>query len=280
MTRQAGKRGAILEPLRTDLPVFEDYITDKEALPAAPLDVDHVTDVSAFYMYANGPDPSAPPAIAATGIGNCPYAAGAEYFNVTSAFSGIYPGGVHFPTATVVSAYSAGTGYVLGNEATDQGSTLTAAAAWFTANPLVDEKGRPHQLAGWSQIRDFADPWTLRRVINLGGAVYMGYCLPDNAMDAFESGQPFTDLSEAPDQNEGHCMLYSYSDLASWLSSPDTASGKDITWGAAQPLSPAWNSKYGFQALFLVTQDYVAKNGLTVQGYNLAQMLADSKDAS
>jgi len=279
MPRQAGKRGAILR-IREDAPFFEDYIHDEEALATAPLDVDHVSDVSAFYMYANGPDPSAPPAIASTGIGDCTGVAGAEFFNVAGAFSGVYPGGVHFPTANVVSAYSGYGGYVLGNESTDNGADLPTAAAWFTKNALVDDQGHPHQLAGWGQIRDATNPWTLRRAVNLFGAVYMGFCLPDNAMSEFEAGQPFTDLSGPADQNEGHCMLYSYSDLTSWSESPDSASGELITWAAKQGVSPDWNAKYAFQALVLVTQDYVRKNGMTVQGLSLAQMLSDSQDVS
>jgi hypothetical protein len=277
MTRQHGNRGAILK--RPVGPFFEDYITDHEALPTAPLDVDHVTDVSHFYMYANGPDPSAPTVIAPTGVSNCTCVGAAEFFNVTSAFSGIHPGGVHFMTMNVIMLYEA-FGYVLGQPNTDNGAELTQVAAYLTNHNLIDDQGRPHQLAGWAQLEDPTNPWTLRRVINLFGAVYMGYCLPDSAMQDFNDEQAWTNLSDPADPNEGHCMLYSYSDLQRWTESADTASGKDITWGASQGLSPNWNSKYGYQALALVTNDYITKNGTTVQGLNLAQMLSDSKDVS
>jgi hypothetical protein len=278
MTRTPGNRGALLEAPRG--PYFEDYVTDSEALPAAPMDVDHVSDVTAWFMYSNGPDPSAPPQIASTGIGDCTFAALGELFNVTSAFSGVYPGGVHFPTATIVTGYSSCTGYVLGNPNTDNGAALTAVANWAMNNPLVDDQGNSHELAGWCQFRNPDDSWMLRRAVNLFGAVYMGYCLPDGAMDEFANEEPFADLSEPADPNEGHCMLYAFSDLTTWAEETTDVSGKLITWGAAQGVSPAWNSKYSFQALVLVTKDYIRKNGTTVQGLNLAQLLADSRDVA
>jgi hypothetical protein len=277
VSRVHGKRGAVL---RTPTgPFFEDSITDHEALPSAPLDVDHVTDVRAFYMYANGPDISAPGVIAKTGIGNCTCAGAAEYFNIASAFSGIYPGGVHFTTNTVIGLYER-FGYILGDESTDNGAELTQVAASLVKLPIIDDQGHSHQLAGWSQLRDPTNPWTLRRGINMFGAVYMGYCMPDNAMEDFDEEEPFIDTSPSADPNEGHCMIYSFSDLASWVESPTTASGKVVTWGVAQGLSPDWNSKYAYQALVLVTQDYIAKNGTTIQGFDLEQMLHESQEVS
>jgi hypothetical protein len=274
--KQSGKRGAILATPTG--PFFESFITDHEALPTAPLDLDHVTDVNQFYMYANGPDPSAPSQIAQTGIGNCTCAGAAEGFSICCAFSGIFPGGVHFPTMNVISLYER-FGYKLGDQSTDNGAQLTQVAASLVQQGVVDDQGHNHQLAGWSQLQNPTNPWTLRRAINMFGFVYMGYCLPDDAMQEFENGQQFTDTSSPADPNEGHCMIYSYSDLTSWNESLDSASGKVVTWADAQGLSPAWNSKYGYQALVLVTQDYIAKNGTTIQGYDLEQMLHESQGA-
>jgi hypothetical protein len=281
MSRTHGKRGAILSDVsKLRGPIFEDYITDKESLPDVPVDVDHITGVKAFYMYANGPDPTAAPEIAQDGIGDCTFAALAEFYNVASAYSGTYPGGVHFPTMNVVTGYSSCSGYVLGQENTDNGCELPSVAAWATKTALVDDQSRSHQLAGWGQIKDPSNPWTLRRAINLFGAVYMGFTMPDDAMNEFDDEQPFTDISAAPDPNEGHCMLYASSKLATYQESPLDPTGQLITWGSVQDVSPVWNTKYSFQALVLVTQDYVDKNGTTVQGLSLQQMLSDSQDVS
>lgn len=286
MTRVHGNRGAILQrPEEAGGPFLEDYITDYEGLetattlPCVGLDVDHLTGCS-FYMYANGPDPTAPPQIAQTGIGICTFSALAEGFNVMSNFSGVCPGGVHFPTANVVMGFSNCTGYILGDEDTDHGATLSSVAVWATKNPLIDDNGHSHQLAGWGQIKDPQNPWTLRRAINLFGAVYMGYCLPDDAMSEFDEGLPFTATDAPADPSEGHCMLYGYSNLTSYRESPALPSGELVTWGQAQGVSPLWNSTYGYQALVLVSNDYVRKNGTTVQGLRLQQMLDDSRDIS
>jgi hypothetical protein len=277
--RVHGKKGANLRAPKPNEPIWEDYVTDEAALPTAPLDVDHVTPVKAFYMYANGPDPSAPSQIAASGISDCTCAGIAEFFSVCGASSGVYPGGVHFPTMNIVTLYGH-FGYVLGQPSTDQGAELQQVAAELMNVELIDDQNRPHGLVAWAQMDNPNDPWMLRRVINLFGAVYMGYALPDNAMQEFDDQLPFEDTSEDPDQNEGHCMLYAASDLTSWTQSSDAATGELITWGAKQLVSPNWNDKYADTAIVCITKDWLTKNGTTVNGVNLQQLISDSKDVS
>jgi hypothetical protein len=67
------KKGAIPPDPRVVIPMLEDYIDVSSlagGLPAAPGVIDRESKVKAWPMYANGPDPAAPPAIASTGVGD------------------------------------------------------------------------------------------------------------------------------------------------------------------------------------------------------------------
>jgi hypothetical protein len=52
--------------------------------------------VKAWPMYANGPDPAAPPVIASTGVGDGTCAGIAHFLAAVTAYSGDVPGGVMF----------------------------------------------------------------------------------------------------------------------------------------------------------------------------------------
>jgi hypothetical protein len=69
-----GKKGAVPPDPRVVIPKLEDYIDVSalgKGLPAAPGVIDRESRVTSWPMYANGPDPGAPPVIAADGVGDC-----------------------------------------------------------------------------------------------------------------------------------------------------------------------------------------------------------------
>ena len=85
------KKGAIPPDPRVVIPKLEDYIDVASlagGLPAAPGIIDRESKVKAWPMYANGPDPAAPPAIASTGVGDCTCAGIAHFLAAVTAFSG------------------------------------------------------------------------------------------------------------------------------------------------------------------------------------------------
>src|SRR5271168_1950196 len=68
------KKGALPPDPRVVIPKIEDYLDVSSlisGLPAAPGIIDRESKVKAWPMYANGPDPAAPPVIASTGVGDC-----------------------------------------------------------------------------------------------------------------------------------------------------------------------------------------------------------------
>ena len=91
------KKGAIPLDPQIVIPGIEDHIHDSSpagglpAAPAAPGVIDRESKVKAWPMYANGPDPAAPSAIASTGVGDCT-CAGIAHFLAANTFGGVYLG--------------------------------------------------------------------------------------------------------------------------------------------------------------------------------------------
>jgi hypothetical protein len=103
------KKGARPPDPRVVILKLEDYIyigSLTGGLPAAPGIIDRESKVreskvreskvKAWPMYANGPDPAAPPVIASTGVGDGTCAGIAHFLAAVTAYSGDVPGGVMF----------------------------------------------------------------------------------------------------------------------------------------------------------------------------------------
>jgi hypothetical protein len=71
----------------------------------------------------------------------------------------------------------------------------------------------------------------------------IGVALPDDAMDEFTHGKPWSNTKLPPDQNEGHCIY-----LTGYTATGPTC----ITWGGYQALTWAWLTKYCDEAYFVL----------------------------
>jgi hypothetical protein len=72
-----------------------------------------------------------------------------------------------------------------------------------------------------------------------------------------------------------HCVVLQYSAFGV------TGIGDDqtvITWGIEQKINQAWAETNIGQAIGLITQDWIAKNGTSVNGQSLQQLITDSRD--
>ena len=189
------KKGAIPPDPRVVIPKIEDYIDVSSlagGLPAAPGIIDRESKVKAWPMYANGPDPAAPPAIASTGVGDCTCAGIAHFLAAVTAFSGDVPGGVMFTDDAILGMYEAVGGYVLGNPATDNGCMLQAVCQYMVTTGLADMAGKVHKLAGYFAIGGYTNLELLKQVANTFGGVYLGVAVSDAADQQFSEGLPWT----------------------------------------------------------------------------------------
>ncbi len=274
------KKGAIPHDPNIVIPKLEDYIDVRalgDGLPDAPGIVDRESKVKAWPMYANGPDPDAPPAITQTGVGDCTCAGIGHFLAAVTAFSGQVPGGVMFTDAEILTMYSAISGYQLGNNSTDTGCMLQAVAQYMVDTGLPDASGKVHKLAGYFAIGGYTDLKLLKQVANTFGGVYLGVAVSDSDMQVFDNGRPWT--LPAPAANVGpngidHCVILQYSAFGvPGIGNDETV----ITWGMEQKINQAWALTNIGQAMGLITQDWIAANGTTINGQSLDQLIADSR---
>jgi hypothetical protein len=275
------KKGAIPHDPRIVIPKLEDYIDVRalrsDGLPDASGIVDRESLVSSWPMYANGPDQNAPSVIASTGVGDCTCAGIGHYLAAVTAYSGQVPGGVMFTDTAILDMYSAISGYQLGNSSTDTGCMLQAVAQYMAGTGLPDISGKVHKLAGYFAIGAYTDLELLKQVANTFGGVYLGVAVSNSDMQAFDSGQPWT--LPAAGQNVGpngidHCVVLEYSAFGVvGIGNDETV----ITWGMEQKINQAWAVTNIGQAMGLITEDWITKNGTTINGQSLDQLIADSK---
>ena len=275
------KKGAIPHDPSIIIPRLEDYINVGAlggGLPDAPGIVDRESKVKAWPMYANGPDPNAPNVIAQTGVGDCTCAGIAHFLAAVTAFSGQAPGGVMFTDAAILHMYSAISGYQLGNNSTDTGCMLQSVAQYMVNTGLPDTSGKVHKLAGYFAVGEYTNLELLKQVANTFGGVYLGVAVSDGDMQAFENGQPWTrpatGANVGPDGID-HCVILQYSAFGvAGIGNDETV----ITWGMEQKINQAWALTNIGQAMGLITQDWIAANGTSINGQSLEQLIADSKN--
>lgn len=275
------KKGAIPHDPSIVMPRLEDYIDVTafgSGLPNAPGIVDRESTVKSWPMYANGPDPDAPPVIARTGVGDCTCAGIGHFLAAVTAFSGQVPGGVMFTDNAILGMYSAISGYQLGNGNTDTGCMLQSVAQYMVNTGLPDTSGKVHKLAGYFAIGGYTNLGLLKQVANTFGGVYLGIAVSDSDMQVLDNGQPWT--LPARGSNVGpngidHCVLLQYSAFGvPGIGNDETL----ITWGMEQKINQAWALTNIGQAMGLITQDWIAANGTSINGQSLEQLIQDSKN--
>jgi hypothetical protein len=275
------KKGALPPDPRIVIPKLEDYLNVSAltgGLPAAPGIINRESKVRAWPMYANGPDPGAPSVIAADGVGDCTCAAIAHFLAAVTAFSGKDAGGVMFTDAAILKMYSAISGYQLGIPDTDIGCTLQSVTQYMVSTGLPDTTGKVHKLAGYFAIGGYTNLELLKQVANTFGGVYLGVFVSDETSTQYLNGQPWT--LPAPAANVGpygidHCVVLEYSAFGVTGVADDQTV---ITWGIEQKINQAWAVTYVGQALGLITEDWIAANGTSINGQSLVQLLADSRN--
>jgi hypothetical protein len=274
------KKGALPPDPRVVIPKLEDYIDVSKlgaGLPAAPGIVNRESKVKAWPMYANGPDPGAPAVIAADGVGDCCVAGIAHFLAAVTAFSGKDAGGVTFTDAAILAMYSAVSGYQLGVPATDVGCTLQSVTQYMVDTGLPDTTGKVHKFAGYFAIGGYTNLELLKQVANTFGGVYLGVFISDATSTQYLNQQPWT--LPAPAANIGpdgidHCVVLEYSAFGvPGIGDDETV----ITWGIEQEINQAWALTYIGQAMGLITEDWIAANGTSVNGQSLQQLIADSR---
>lgn len=166
-------------------------------------------------MLGNGFDASQPPQLR-DGCGCCVWSGGNHETMIFNKARGI---DVAFNAGNTISDYSAATGYKLGDDTTDQGTDVAAAAEYRRTVGLLDAKGNRHKIAGYMEV-DPGNMLHLWYAVYLGMLAGIGWRLPDIADDLFNRRMAWDFTGQPP--GPGHYTPFTHH---------NNAFDYVITWG-------------------------------------------------
>lgn len=227
-------------------------------LPSPPARFGHGNLYRDWFMLGNGPDDTV--ARGFQGCGCCVFSGGDHETMLTNKLAGKQ---VTFFGINTIRDYSAVTGYVLGDDTTDQGTDVRTALKFRAKTGLQDAQHNRHKIGAYVSIN--AKDWTeLRQAVYVFSAVGIGLEFPNTAMEQFDAGDPW-DVVPGAKIEGGH-----YVPVVG-------ASGKNtvsvITWGKRQTMTRDFYETYNDEAWAIVFPEEL-RNGKTERGMDLSQLQA------
>jgi hypothetical protein len=192
-------------------------------------------------------------------IGDCTIAAAGHLTMLWTAYSG----DEFIPSDGQIEAdYSAITGYVPGDSTTDQGAVEIDVLNYWRKQGMM---GR--SIEGYAAI-DITKMDSVKQAIFLFGGIYIGFSVPQSAMDQFNAGAPWDAVPNDGGLIGGHAIpIVGYD--ASYL--------YGITWGAVQKMTPAFWAAYVDEAYAVSSPYWLNKRGVTPAGFGVDELRRDLK---
>lgn len=240
---------------------FSDYVDLGVVYPKAPKVFGHELGIS-FGMDGNGPDDSVRPGFG--GAGDCVFAGACHETQVwqKAARRTVGP----FNGATAIKDYSDVTGYVIGNENTDQGTNVREALGWRQKTGITDGHGKRHRITAYLALT----PGNMNHLITamyLFGAVGIGIEFPASAMDQFNRGRAWSVIKGSPIEG-GH-----YIPLVSRRSSVQL---RCVTWARVQAMTNAFYTTYCDEAWAILSPEAInMATKKSPEGFDLATLKKD-----
>lgn len=169
-----------------------------------------------------------------------------------------------FSTESVLSDYTAVTGFNPNDINSDQGTDMQAAASYRRKTGVLDASGKRHQIDAYLAIEP-GDINTLKLAIYLFGAVGIGILFPDSAMKQFNQGKRWSVVSHDPKPNQGHYIPGVGFDGNDFVT---------LTWGKAQRMTPAFFKKYCDEALAYISLERLT-DSRSLDGFHIDALRAD-----
>jgi hypothetical protein len=215
-------------------------------LPAPPTECRYDRAVANWPMYGNDT------------LGDCTIAAAGHLIESWSASAGAPV----VPTeSAIVSAYSAVSGYDPATGANDNGAAEQGVLAYWQSTGICG-----NHLAAWAPIAP-GDLARLRQATWLFGGVYLGIEVRSSTERQFEAGQPWDYVGPWFNPVVGfHAVpILGYDAQYFYV----------CTWGAIQPVTPAFIEHQADEAYALVDSAFVGASGASASGFNMAQLRTD-----
>lgn len=169
---------------------------------------------------------------------------------------------VPFTDKSVLSDYSAATGFDPSKPDSDQGTDMAVAASYRRKTGVVDAAGNRHKVAAYLAIKP-GNLTELYQAMWLFGAVGVGIQFPSSAMDQFNKGKPWSVVSKSPIEG-GH-----YIPLVAKRTRLEC-----VTWGQLQGMTTGFFTKYCDEAIvYLTSEDLI--NGKSPEMFDYAALQND-----
>lgn len=226
---------------------FGTYLTSKLPTPPARVDWSRGFDID-YGMYLNDQ------------LGCCVEAAKAHGEQIWTLDNGRM---VTVPDSTVLGNYELNGGYVPGDAGTDNGENeLDSLKAW-----------RKSSMSGYSPLAAFAaiNPRTLAHVqqgIWLFGFAYIGFNVPQSAMEQVDRGEPWTVVAKDGGIIGGHAVIVPMYDARSGMLTA-------ITWGRRQVMTWEFWQRYCDEAYVLLSPAWLNNRGVNPSGFDMPALLSD-----
>lgn len=258
MTMKLGKKPATYDA--RDLQ-FADYlvttkipnITDKRVFG-------HEVNVAQWGMLGNGPDDTVEPGF--EGAGDCVLAgAGHETMLWTTERGGA---SVPITGKESISDYSAVTGYVVGDDSTDQGTEVRAALVYRQQTGVLDATGARHKIGAFAAIEP--GHWEhVLQALYLFGVVGIGIEFPGSAMDQFDRGQMWRVVPGASIEGGHYIPLVARRGVT-----------KLVTWAQEIGMTKAFFEKYCDEAWAILSSEHLTgAAGTSPEGFDMSALRAD-----
>lgn len=219
--------------------VWADF-REEVKLPDVPSRFGHANLFKDWGMLANGPDDTVKPGFG--GAGCCVWSGAAHEHRMINRV--VHRRDVPFNGSTTIADYSAGTGYVLGDDSTDQGTDMHEAASYRQHKGIIDLTGKRHSIGAYIWL----DPKNWEHLLEatyIFGMVGIGFEFPDSAWYQFDHGLPWDVLPDDGGLDGGHYVPV--------MGSPRHGRVGLVTWAKRQEMTQEFYEKYNDESLVYIT---------------------------
>jgi hypothetical protein len=172
---------------------------------------------------------------------------------------------VSFNDTSVLSDYSAVTGFNPANPNSDQGTEVRQALDYRRSTGVVDATGTRHKIGGYVALEP--GNWDqLLQATYIFSAVGIGIEFPGSAMDQFNQGKPWSVVPGASIEG-GHYIPV--------VGHPSASMVSVVTWAEKIAMTRAFYEKYCDEAYAILSEEMLSSKGKSREHFDLAQLQAD-----
>jgi hypothetical protein len=169
-----------------------------------------------------------------------------------------------FTSTDAILDYADATGYVPGDESTDQGTSMIAAVAYQKATGIRDAKDQRHKVEGSMFLRP-GDVDEVAKALYYFGALDIGVQLPSTAMDQFTNAEPWSVTADSS-PGDGHCITA--------IARNSAGNFVCVTWGRIHAVTPQFFMTFMDEGFAYYSEDMLRSDQLSPRGIDKAGLLA------